>query len=249
MNHVLFQQSHTIHDVSDLSPYMLQYGPSPRSPCAGGSTHFLQKRDLRVGGSELEVPLTSVLSMSATPKIETNVNALRTTSSSSEPPHGEFRNKHVQNRSLGLERKCVEKEESFLPLFSCLLQYVRGLDGGIDRNLGQDMEVMFQHSLLHQKNSRTVLEEKWKIVEYLKTNPSCLKPMKISKQTTKEIMGDLITNAHMDLLSLHGAAIYYHLHLFIVYPHKKHTLNISPVKNKFVFWCATRSQPIECLRT
>ena len=72
------------------------------------------------------------------------------------------------------------------------------------------------------------MEEKLKIVNYLKQHPSCLKSMKISKKMTQEMMGDLLTNTKLTLVSLHGAAAYYHLHVMIVNTQKMTYIDIEP---------------------
>ena len=100
-------------------------------------------------------------------------------------------------------------EQAFL--FPCLLNHVLPV-------------VSFYN--IHDANRE--MEEKLKIVNYLKQHPSCLKSMKISKKMTQEMMGDLLTNTKLTLVSLHGAAAYYHLHVMIVNTQKMTYIDIEP---------------------
>lgn len=59
------------------------------------------------------------------------------------------------------------------------------------------------------------IEEKKKIVDFLKNNPSLLKPYKVTKQQLQEIMSDFITNKPIHLLMVHALALYYHKHIVI----------------------------------
>lgn len=65
------------------------------------------------------------------------------------------------------------------------------------------------------------LEEKVTIVEWMKKTPACLKQMKITKQSTQEIMGDIMTNTKCTLFSLHALAMYYKIRVIVLDPMHK----------------------------
>jgi hypothetical protein len=69
------------------------------------------------------------------------------------------------------------------------------------------------------------IEEKFKIIEHLKIHS--LKPMKMTKVGTQEIMGDLMTNK-TTLYSVNGLCSFYDIHLFIVCEKKKSYIEYNP---------------------
>ena len=72
------------------------------------------------------------------------------------------------------------------------------------------------------------MDEKLKITEFLKQRPACLKPMKLTKVATQEIMSELLTHPQVSLLALHGVSCYYQTGMLIVYPQKRTFVEISP---------------------
>lgn len=71
-----------------------------------------------------------------------------------------------------------------------------------------------ESTLLRYKNRE--IEEKLKIVESMKKTPACLKMMKITKQATQEIMGDIMTNTKCTLFTLHALAVFYQIQIIVI---------------------------------
>jgi hypothetical protein len=67
----------------------------------------------------------------------------------------------------------------------------------------------------HLTRANYEMEEKRHIVEYLKTNVSCLKPYKITKQQVQEIMSDLLTNQPIHMIHVYAFAVYYRQHIVL----------------------------------
>ena len=103
-------------------------------------------------------------------------------------------------------------------------------------------------SFHHIHNANREMEEKLKIVTYMKQNPSCLKCMKITKKLTQEIMGELLTNKQLSITSLHGVAAFYHIHVIIVYPQKNTYINIVPEQTETTLILECKGKERYCIQ-
>ena len=97
-------------------------------------------------------------------------------------------------------------------LFRCIFRHVYG-------------EAEIQRTL-HFPNRE--MDEKLKIVAYLKDNLGCLKAEKFTKDRTREVMGDLLTNRVVTVVSLYALACYYKLHIYVVNEKKRVYLEMFP---------------------
>jgi hypothetical protein len=102
----------------------------------------------------------------------------------------------------------VEKDDS---LFWCLYIHKYG---------------EFDYIQIESRYKNREIEEKFKVIEHLKIHS--LKPMKMTKIGTQEIMGDLMTNNQTSLYSVNGICSYYDIHLFIVCENKRSYIEYNP---------------------
>jgi hypothetical protein len=99
----------------------------------------------------------------------------------------------------------IRKDDSFYPnkedsLFWCLFIHKYKLAEFLDQKT---------------KYKNRELDEKFKCVDYLKSNLNCLRIMRITKKDTQEIMGDLVTNK-TTMFSLHGLCAFYNCNIIMV---------------------------------
>jgi hypothetical protein len=103
------------------------------------------------------------------------------------------------------QRSVARHSDVYIPedsLFWCIFKHVYGDNEPVTRYKNRE------------------IEEKGKIIEYLRSHPSVLKPMKITKVATQEIMGDLMTNKQTTLFTMHAIVAFYKLHVLIVFKYK-----------------------------
>lgn len=97
-----------------------------------------------------------------------------------------------------------------------------------------------EYELINTKYKNFEINEKMKMVEYLKSNKNVLKKRKISKVETQEIMGKMMSSNITDLQCLHGLCAYYNIHVIIANRHNKtyisydYSENDNKIYNKII---------------
>jgi hypothetical protein len=78
-----------------------------------------------------------------------------------------------------------------------------------------------KYNMIFSKYKNLEIEEKMKVVEFIKNDMNCMKHWKISKVKSQCIMGDLMTNSKTNLLTLNALAMYYKMNILIVNMNKE----------------------------
>jgi hypothetical protein len=112
----------------------------------------------------------------------------------------ESKNKSIENK-LDNQYNCLFTPEQEDTLFWCIFISHFGY---------------YEYNLIETKYKNFEIKEKFKIVEFLKSNKNCLKRNKITKIETEEIMGKMMSCNISDLKNLHGICAYYKINVLVV---------------------------------
>ena len=120
---------------------------------------------------------------------------------------------------LNLDRQgtCRSEETVGFPATDCILKYKDSIFWCIHRHVyGIDPINEANH-----RHANREIDEKTKIIDFMKTNPLILKCMKLTKIAIQEIASDLMSKPQVTLFTLYAFSAYHKLRIVVVFPSTK----------------------------